>query len=94
MSGGSFSYLCMKDPQQLIESEEILQEMSDWLAREGYKEAANGTQSLIEEIRIFINRIEAKAESLQDVWKAVEWYSSSDWGKDSVDEAVENYGKR
>jgi hypothetical protein len=84
----------MKDPQQLIESEEILQEMSDWLAREGYKEAANGTQSLIEEIRIFINRIEAKAESLQDVWKAVEWYSSSDWGKDSVDEAVENYGKR
>jgi len=33
-----------------------------------------------------------KVAALQGVWQAVEWWRSLDWGRDSAEQAVNEYG--
>lgn len=93
MSGGSYNYLCYGiDLEDLISKRGDLREMADRLAELGYAEdAAKET----EEPLVFLNqwtvRAEVRMKRLADVWKAVEWWDSSDYGEDDVHEALARY---
>jgi len=93
MSGGSYNYLCHKSVDEiLIGGMRDLQDMADRLAKLGYADdAARETQTLIHDIRAFLNRSETATERLADVWKNVEWWDSSDRGEDAVKAALTTY---
>lgn len=93
MSGGSYNYLCNTwDLDRLLEHEGDLEAMSLRLAGLGYAgDAARETEELLLLLRQWKNRAEARVERLRGVWKAIEWWDSSDWGEDDVRKALTKY---
>ena len=92
MSGGSFDYLCYKESEDLLQSDHQLQSMADELARLGYAEdAARETQDLLLTIRTMRNRVQTSIDRLSDVWRAIEWWRSGDWGEDQIKEVLARY---
>lgn len=93
MSGGSWGYLYSREVDELIQcgSIELLEEMADYLNSSGYEDVAKDTRRLVEYIKSARIRIETLHEMLSPVFKAVEWYDSSDCGKDTVSRAIEDY---
>ena len=92
MSGGSYDYLYSKDVEDLLHSQETVQNMADRLAGLGYaSDAAKETEMILLTLRQFENRISAMKERLSEVWHSVEWWDSCDSGEDSVKNALEKY---
>lgn len=95
MSGGSFGYLCYKDVPELMEPSSIsnLEIMVQHLQLYGYEDIARDTQRLIEYIRSASIRIEVLSENLNDVFHAVEWHESGDFGRETMIAELEKYRK-
>lgn len=93
MSGGSFDYLYHKEPAQLFDNIEHIENMVQALTNRGYTDAAKETEGVLLILRHFQARMEARLERLQPVWKAVEWNTSGDVTKATVDLAIKNYRK-
>jgi hypothetical protein len=95
MSGGSYNYLgliCYDDLGELLAKEGDLRDMADRLAGLGYAEdAARETEELLTMLRQWKTRAEVRVRRLNDVWHAVEWWDSADWGEDRVREALAKY---
>ncbi|MFJ9038004.1 hypothetical protein ACIRF8_15595 [Streptomyces sp. NPDC102406] len=93
MSGGSYNYLCRAfDLDDLLGARGSLREMADRLAGLGYAEdAAKETEELLVLLNQWAVRAEVRRNRLAPVWKAVEWWDSSDWGEDDVREALAEY---
>lgn len=94
MSGGSYDYLFMKDPDELLHShhQENIESMAARLAGLGYaQDAALETENVLLILRQFEVRMRARLDRLSGVWKAVEWWDSCDSGEDSVKEALARY---
>lgn len=93
MSGGSYGYLCYKEVQDLfcMSSIESMEEMEAYLLAAGYKDIAKDVRRLVEYIKSAENRISVLHENLADVFHAIEWHASGDYGKDSVVKALERY---
>ena len=91
MSGGSFNYLCYKEPVNLFHHIEDLEDVERYLLRNGYYDVAHDVRRQIEYLESARNRIEVLHEQLSPVLKAVEWYVSGDYGEDSLKRAVEKY---
>lgn len=92
MSGGSYEYLYGKFAEDWLSGVPVAaQQMADRLAALGYHDAAVETNALIAQARAAHARMEASLTRLTDVWKAVEWFDSSDWGLDSVEAAIAKY---
>ena len=87
MSGGSYNYLCY-NTDELTSHRGSLKAMAERLAALGWApEAAEATQRLIDDL----DRVAAAAEALKDVWHAVEWWDSCDYGEDQVREEIDRY---
>lgn len=92
MSGGSYDYLYIKDAGQLFDYPVQLEAMANRLGGLGYAEdAARDAFDLLAIIRTQNVRIEAARRRLEGVFKAVEWWDSSDWSEDDVKEALAKY---
>ncbi|WP_306317219.1 MULTISPECIES: hypothetical protein [unclassified Streptomyces] len=93
MSGGSFNYLCyVQDLEDLRSQRHDLEDMASRLAGLGYaQDAARETEELLLLLRQWEVRATARVARLTDVWKAVEWWDSSDSGEDGVHEALAKY---
>lgn len=94
MSGGSFNYLCCRDVEDLINSQDDLESMRNALIKYGYEDIAKDTQRLIEYIKSARCTIETLGNMLESVFHAVEWYESGDYGKDTMIEILEKYRKK
>lgn len=82
MSGGSFNYLCN---QSLSNGD--LEQMADQLDEMAPNSAAaKETRALVDLLR----RIDGD-EALRGVWRAVEWWRSSDYSEDQAREAIAEY---
>jgi len=83
MSGGSFNYLC-RAFTEIYPPEDIYRMLHE--LEEGSPEhaATKRVIGLFEELR-------KETDSLYNVWKAVEWKCSGDWGPEQVTEAIEEY---
>jgi hypothetical protein len=71
MSGGSFNYLYGQDPY----NEYDLKSMAEDLRKRGMYEASEATIALIQQ---------RASEELAELWQAVEWHRSNDWGEAEV----------
>ena len=91
MSGGSYDYLCFKDFPEICEKPHDINDMRDRLTQLGYLDVAKETESVNLIIDSFRVRIEARLKRLGEVWKAIEWYDSNDWGIEEVEEAIKKY---
>lgn len=84
MSGGSYNYLCF-NTDDLTSRRADLDAMAERLTALGWApEAAQATRQVID----MIEQTHAAAELLSDVWRAVEWWDSSDWAEDQVREEI------
>lgn len=91
MSGGSLNYLCYKEPCQLFEYVEDMERVEATLLAKGYKDIAQDVRRLIEYVRSAENRIGVLKDQLTDVFHAVEWYISADYGDASLVATLEKY---
>lgn len=92
MSGGSFNYLCNQfEPEKLFEYDGELSRMAGLLTTLEHADAAGETEDVIAEIAAFRRRVTRRMNRLRDVWHAVEWWQSCDWGVDQVTDAVKTY---
>ncbi|MFE4867721.1 hypothetical protein [Streptomyces sp. NPDC056682] len=82
MSGGSYDYLYWQVPE-LGGHVGQLEAMAERLEALPYAaEAAAATRRILEAI---------SDEKLADVWRAVEWWDSGDYGEDQVREAIDEH---
>lgn len=95
MSGGSLNYLYCKEVPDLfsVSSLQDMEEVEAGLLAAGYEDIAKDVRRLIEYIRSAENRIDVLHEQLAGVFKAIEWHTSGDWGRDSLTRALEEYRK-
>jgi hypothetical protein len=94
MSGGSYNYLYIyaDDPRELVSRLGTLKEMSERLSGLPYaKDAAIETERIIAMIERLETQVRVRAEALADVWHAIEWWDSCDYGEDRVKEVLAKY---
>lgn len=88
MSGGSFNYICFKDDiEQLAANRSSIESMLEELERLGYHSAALETSMILDHFK----ECERLVRNLEEIWQAVEWYISCDWGKSQVEKAYKKY---
>ena len=93
MSGGSLGYLYSKDFPEICEHIREMKMVERELIENGYTDIAADVRRLIEYCLSAQNRINVLSENLSDVFHAVEWYYSSDYGNDRMIDEFENYRK-
>lgn len=90
MSGGSYDYLYIKEPEDLFYNPHI-DNMVDRLIELDAPDAATELEQvnlILQNARV---RVNARMERLKGILKAVEWYDSCDSGLDAVEGALERY---
>lgn len=95
MSGGSYDFLCHKDESDIFScsAATALHDMANRLDAL-CPEAAAETRALFDGPGSLRHELSWRIGRLTDIWKAVEWVDSSDWGKDQLDHAVEQFRQR
>ncbi len=58
------------------------------------QDAARETEELLVMLRQWEVRATVRLERLREVWKAVEWWRSCDYGEDQVKQALEEWRSR
>lgn len=86
MSGGSYNYLCW-NLDELSSRRHAVEGMAARLEGSGYRDAARATRNVL----LLIDGAQKAAEALQDVWHAVEWADSGDYGEGQVQAEVEKF---
>lgn len=96
MSGGSYNYLFMKEPYELLDYNNIdkIERLAEQFLNWGYIDVATDMQRLAEYCKSAYLRIGVLSKELSGVMEAVEWYASGDFGNTRVKEAVEEYRNR
>jgi hypothetical protein len=95
MSGGSHDYLYVKDADDLLAMEDVLDRMASDLAAVGYAEdAAEETEHLLHVVRQYRVRANVTMRRLGGVWRAMEMWKSCDWSEDSIKDALREYRER
>lgn len=87
MSGGSFDYLCYAEGDQLSGRLADIEMMARRLKEMGHAEAARDTQAVWEGLCSAIDG----AARLRDVWHAMEWVDSRDWGPHHLEAVAAEY---
>lgn len=90
MSGGSYDYLCHKDADEILGAAKDLRRMANRLDRV-CAEAAAETRAIFDGLGSTYSELEKRIDRLRDLWKAIEWRDSSDWGEQAVIDAVKAY---
>jgi len=97
MSGGSFNYLCGKNAADLDACVlEDISAMARALERHGEAGAlaARATLALHKAVSESLPLLQSRMDQLREVWKAVEWHLSGDWGEERVAMALVAFQRR
>lgn len=86
MSGGVYNYLFTRI-DTIEERRTDIGFMAERLEASGYYAAARATRNVL----VLLDAVQAVADGLTDVWKAVEWADSGDCNEDQVREAVRGF---
>lgn len=94
MSGGSYNYLCWHHDGLAAQHDDVAN-MAYRLEGLGYAaEPAADTRrvlELLDQANKTVQEAEKVAARLTDVWHAIEWWDSCDWGEDQAREAIAAY---
>lgn len=94
MSGGSWNYMYSKEVDDILNMGSDLEEMKNRLEKEGALLVANDIESLLSVIDVIQSHKDDADEILSRirmVMKSLEWWDSSDWGKEKFDREVLNH---
>ena len=91
MSGGSLNYLYDKEPEELFHHIHEMEEVEAELIYQGAEDIARDVRRLIEYVKSAEIRIGVLSEQLNDIFHAVEWYHSADYGKGTLQKHIEQY---
>ena len=91
MSGGSYNYLCFKEPEELIGRVADIESMAQRLLDVGYPDVAGDMQRLAEYCKSARLRVAVLSDMLNSVMHAVEWYDSGDYGLSNLKKVLEEY---
>lgn len=94
MSGGSYNYLCYRTEHigaRKGDLDAMADRLKELVRRDPVMMAA---WTATRRVQSLLAQAEQAASELTDVWKAVEWYDSSDWGLDQVVQAGEEYADK
>lgn len=91
MSGGSYDYLFTKSPEEFGENRETILRMVKRFIELGYEDVALDTFLVLTEFNKAFDKVNAKAERLRDVWKALEWLDSNDTVESDLREDIRFY---
>ena len=94
MSGGSWNYMYSKEVDDILNMGSDLEEMKNRLEKEGALLVANDIKSLLSVIDVIQSHKDDADEILSRirmVMKSLEWWDSSDWGKEQFDREVLNH---
>lgn len=96
MSGGSYDYLCLKEPDDFVSGrlDRLLEAMANRLLELRYEDAAKATQEFLLTVQQCRFRLRAGIGNLAAVWRAVEWLDSNDWSEDAVTKTIEQWRTR
>lgn len=90
MSGGSFEYVYIdvQDPEWAYRAQSKLRDMKAY-CEGAFPDAVIHIDGMLQFIEAFNEVYLEKGMKLVDLLKAIEWYASSDWGKDSIQKALD-----
>lgn len=91
MSGGSYNYLCDADSGDIGNKLDNLREMAERL--EGINPDGHAAADT-REVFAIVAALEFAIRRLSDVWHAVEWRDSCDWGDAQMAEVLDEYEVR
>lgn len=91
MSGGSYDYLCFKEPEELFARVDDIELMAQRLLELGFQDVAGDMQRLAEYCKSARLRVAVLSDMLNSVMHAVEWYDSGDYGLDNFRKVLEDY---
>lgn len=91
MSGGSLNYLCYKEPEELFHYIREMEEVELVLIGQGAEDIAKDVRRLIEYVKSAEIRIGVLSAQLNDIFHAVEWRLSADYGDDTLKKHIEQY---
>ena len=97
MSGGSWNYMYSKEVDDILNMGSDLEEMKNRLEKEGALLVENDIKSLLSVIDVIQSHKDDADEILSRirmVMKSLEWWDSSDWGKEQFDREVLNHSNR
>lgn len=94
MSGGSYDYLYARQIEDFVRNTENIRRMMARLDALGYKDASIETGKFIAELEKLVASLEARQAELADIWQAVEWRDSGDWGPEDIAKAVEEWREK
>lgn len=89
MSGGSYNYLAEHQPGELEARRGDIEAMRGRLAELAEQRVPGAARAarLTRYVLIHLDLAEQRAQELTDVWHAVEWRDSCDWGDDTMRQA-------
>lgn len=91
MSGGSLNYLCYKEPEELFHYISEMEEVEQVLIGQGAEDIAKDVRRLIEYVKSAEIRIGVLSGQLNDIFHAVEWRLSADYGDETLKKHIEQY---
>ena len=92
MSGGSYNYFYQTVPAELEQQCSTITDIVKVLVRLGMYNSI--TVAVLTKIGLHMRAHKELLQEMSEVLQAVEWHESSDWTKEQVVEAVENYDKQ
>ncbi len=87
MSGGSFNYLCYKDPSEMLSSSSMddLRRMEEYLRENGKGDAADELYKYRLTLDTMYRRLTILHTRLEPLLYSAEWWASGDYGEESFD---------
>lgn len=91
MSGGSYNYLCYADASDIGSK---LSDLDQMAARLEQIDPGGCAAADTREVQALIGALDRAIGRLSDVWRAVEWRDSCDWGDDQMLAEIGEYERR
>lgn len=92
MSGGSLGYLyCKTEADEIMRHIDEMERAEAELIERGYIDIARDVRRLIEYCKSAQIRIEVLMSNLKEVFHAIEWYISADYGEDTLIKKLNEY---
>lgn len=91
MSGGSWDYMHLWEPDKAIQRHEDISRMAKRLVELGFTDAAKAMEEYAVLLMHSYMKIDARHASLGEIMRAVEWLDSSDSSVQEVAKAVSKW---
>lgn len=91
MSGGSYNYLCNRQPDELLDRRDDLENARDSLIALGAGDVAQVLTDIIALARQYRDAVEAKMDCIYTVLHELEWWHSNDHSEEDFRTALADY---